>query len=134
MRLFLLALVALILSGPPASADDETPYGWEQCTTTFAGDTEGCLDFVANPCTTQERDPCLANYAKAWFAFGVNRYLRQAFAPASPGKRTDLKRLSNSMTTAGSFTEDCAKNDVDWIFRSIITSVLRGHGPKADAQ
>ena len=128
MRLLVSAI--LLLSLPLNSHADETPpYGWNQCTTTFAGDVERCLDFVSNPCTSQERDSCLTNQATAWFAFGMNRMLRQSFAPASSGKRIDLKRLGRSTTKIGSFTEDCPKRDVECVFNSIITNVLNEHGP-----
>ena len=83
MRLLSLILASLFFTAVPASADDDTPYGWEQCTMTLAGDINRCLDFVAGPCTSADRDACLTRQSKAWFDFGAYRSLTQAIAPAS---------------------------------------------------
>ena len=133
MRLTQLAFSIAVLS-IPASADDDTPYGWEQCTTTFAGDTNRCLDFVAGPCTSADRDACVTRQSKAWFDFGTTRSLTQAIAPASTGNRIDLNALSNAATTAGNFAGDCADHDVECIFTSTITNVLSEHAPKSGGE
>ena len=122
-------LVAIILAIPSApKAETHPPYGWEQCTTTFAGDIQRCLDFVTNPCIKSDQQ-CLMERVIAWAAFGVNMSLRNFSIDQSDGRPSSFALISDVLQQAIGENARCADDDPQCMLQVLVPGLLEAFGP-----
>ena len=124
MRFLYFVLFAFLLPITSVLAETKTPYGWNQCTTTFDGDTERCLDFVKNICTKSDQ-VCLANHVKAWVAFGLNTAIAEPLG-TDPSK---ISLLSVVISQAVGDSSVCEENDFECILEIVVPGILEIVGP-----